>query len=140
MESKEEYLTLFELGCADLKLVEKNLGDKDIRQQLLLFHLQQAIEKFLKSLLSLKKIKFPKVHDIGELVELCEKKGITLPQYVEEFINLTPYAVEFRYGFMIEEILDVNYYYQMVLKFKEFLEKVHKEYARKENPKKKNMA
>ena len=37
---------LFELGCADLKLVERNLDDEEISKQLLLFHLQQAVEKF----------------------------------------------------------------------------------------------
>lgn len=124
MEAKEEYLALFELGCADIKLVEKNLQDRDIREQLLLFHLQQAVEKFLKALLSLHHINFPKIHDIGELIELCEEAGVTLPEYVEEFISLTPYAVEFRYGLMIEEILDVNYYYQKALEFKKMLEKI----------------
>lgn len=129
MEAKEEYLALFELGRADLKLVEKNLGDKDIREQMLLFHLQQAVEKFLKSLLSLQHIKFPKIHDIEELIELCEEGGITLPEYIEEFVNLTPYAVEFRYGLMIEETLDIYYYYEKVSEFKRFVEKIHDEHA-----------
>jgi HEPN domain-containing protein len=124
MKAKEEYLALFELGCADIKLVEKNLRDKDIRGQLLLFHLQQAVEKFLKALLSLHRIKFPKIHDISELIELCEEAGVTLPEYVEEFISLTPYAVEFRYGLMIEEILDVKYYYRKALKLKKVVEKI----------------
>ena len=98
MNNKREHLNLFELGCADLKLVERNLDDKEISRQLLLFHLQQAVEKFLKSLLSLKNIKFPKSHDIEALIELCEERGIELPEYVEEFVSLTPYAVGFRYG------------------------------------------
>ena len=128
MLDKEEYLALFELGCADLKLVEKNLQEKEIREQLLLFHLQQAVEKFLKALFSLRQVKFPKIHDIGELIELCEGTGIILPEYIEEFINLTPFAVEFRYGLMIEETLDLSYYYQKVLEFKKMVEKIiHKE-------------
>lgn len=135
MVGKEEYLILFELSCADLKLVEKNLKDNEVRPQLLLFHLQQAIEKFLKSLLSFKQIKFPKVHDIGKLIELCKKNKITLPEYVEEFLNLTPYAVEFRYGLVVEDTLDVEYYYKRILEFKKFLEKTHKEYTRKKNNK-----
>ena len=128
MLDKEEYLALFELGCADLKLVEKNLQEKEIREQLLLFHLQQAVEKFLKALFSLRQVKFPKIHDLGELIELCEGTGIILPEYIEEFINLTPFAVEFRYGLMIEETLDLSYYYQKVLEFKKMVEKIiHKE-------------
>jgi HEPN domain-containing protein len=91
---------------------------------MLLFHLQQAVEKFLKALLSAHNIKFPKVHDIEKLIELCEENKISLPEYVEKFIDLTPYAVEFRYGLMMDEVLDVNYYYQEVLKFKRFVEKI----------------
>lgn len=126
MDNKEEYIALFELGCADLKLVEKNLKDRDIREQLLLFHLQQAIEKFFKSLLSFNQIEFPKVHDIAKLIELCEEHRITVPDYTEEFIKLTPYAVEFRYGFMVEEVLDTNYYYKKVSEFKNFVGKAIK--------------
>lgn len=124
MQGKEEYLALFELGRADLKLVEKNIKEKDIREQLLLFHLQQAVEKFLKALLSLHQVEFPRIHDLDELMQLCEETGITLPEYVQEFINLTPYAVEFRYGLMIEETLDLRYYYQKVLEFKKMVEKI----------------
>lgn len=118
MKERREHDVLFELCDADLKLVEKNMHDKDIRKQLLLFHLQQAVEKFLKALLSFKNIKFPKVHDIEDLIELCSEKGILLPEYVEDFVNLTPYAVEFRYGLMIEEVLDIKLYYQRVVDFK----------------------
>lgn len=124
MQGKEEYLALFELGCADLKLVEKNLQEKEIREQLLLFHLQQAVEKFLKALLALRQVKFPRIHDLDELIELCEETGIILPEYIEEFINLTPFAVEFRYGLMIEETLDLSYYYRKVLEFKKMVEKI----------------
>ncbi|MFN3480672.1 MAG: HEPN domain-containing protein [Thermodesulfovibrionales bacterium] len=122
MRDKKEYEALFELGVEDLKLVEKNLGDPEIRPQLLLFHLQQAVEKFLKSVLSFHGIKYPKVHDIEELIELCEENNIILPSYIESLIDLTPYAVEFRYGLMIEELLDLRHYYELVRGFKEFVQ------------------
>ncbi|MEW6007346.1 MAG: HEPN domain-containing protein, partial [bacterium] len=76
MENKEEYIILFELGCADLKLVEKNLKEEDISRKILLFHLQQTVEKFLKSLLSFANIKFPKTHDLEILIEACEDNKI----------------------------------------------------------------
>lgn len=122
MKNKKEYEALFELGDGDLKLVEKNLGDPDIRPQLLLFHLQQAVEKFLKSLLAFHGIKYPKVHDIEDLIELCEENNIILPSYIETFTDLTPFAVEFRYGLMIEESLDIKQYYELVQDFKRFLQ------------------
>lgn len=122
MTNKKEYEALFELGVEDLKLVEKNLGDLEIRPQLLLFHLQQAVEKFLKSLLPFRGIKYPKVHDIEDLIELCEENNIILPSYIEGLIVLTPYAVEFRYGLMIEESLDLKQYYELVSDFKNFVQ------------------
>ena len=122
MKAKEECVALFELGCADLKLVEKNLGDEDIKEHILLFHLQQAAEKFFKSVLSKQHIKFQRVHDIGQLIELCQNGKIELPGYVEEFIDLTPFATEFRYGLMGDETLDVHYYCQKALEFKKFIE------------------
>jgi len=123
MVIKEEYRALFDLGCENLKLVEKNLKDKEIREQILLFHLQQAVEKFLKSLISLNHVRFPKIHDIEELIELCKENKIPLPEFVDEFVSLTPFAVEFRYGIIIEETLDINYFYQKVKEFKKFTEK-----------------
>jgi hypothetical protein len=63
-------------------------------------------------------------HDLSEIIELCEEASITLPEYIEEFISLIPYAVEFRYGLMIEETLDLNYYYQKVLEFQKMVEKI----------------
>lgn len=126
MKKMQEFENFFELGVADLKLVEKNLNDQEIRQQLLLFHLQQAVEKFLKTLLSKANIKFPKVHDIEKLIELCEENNILLPDYVGDFIDLTPYAVEFRYGLIIEETVDIKQYFDKVKKFKDFVENIIK--------------
>lgn len=123
MKKIPEFENFFELGNSDLKLVEKNLHDEEIRQQLLLFHLQQAIEKFLKALLSRNNIKFPKVHDIEKLIEICNENNIQLPDYVEDFIDLTPFAVEFRYGLIMEESIDIKYYFDMAEKFKKFVEK-----------------
>ncbi len=110
MKDRREHLALFELGCADLKLVERNLNDEEISRQLLLFHLQQAVEKFLKTLLSSKQITFPKINDIEALIELCEEHKIELPEYIEEFVSLTSYAVGFRYALIVEEVSDLPYW------------------------------
>lgn len=121
MKDIPEFENFFELANSDLKLVEKNLDDEEIRQQLLLFHLQQAIEKFLKALLSKNNIKFPKVHDIEKLIEICNENNIQLPDYVEDFVDLTPFAVEFRYGLILEESTDIKYYFEKAEMFKKFV-------------------
>jgi HEPN domain-containing protein len=124
MKNRREHFALFELGCADFKLVERNLDDEEIKRQLLLFHLQQAVEKFLKSLLSSKNIRFLKIHDIEALIELCEENEIELPEYVEEFVGLTAYAVGFRYALIMEEISDLPDWYKKASEFKAFVERI----------------
>ena len=86
-----------------------------------LFHLQQAVEKSLKSLLSFAEVDPPRTHDIEALVELCEREGIELSDYVEEFSKLTPYAVELRYTFTNEEPPDVGHLLRLTERFLRFV-------------------
>ena len=39
------------------------------------FHAQQCVEKYLKAFLTLKRIDFPKTHDVGELLVLISKNA-----------------------------------------------------------------
>jgi HEPN domain-containing protein len=121
---KKEFEVLFELAEADLKVVERLFNEEEIKEEILLFHLQQAVEKLLKVLLSSNKVEYPKIHDIERLIKLCNQNKIVLPEYVEEFVKLTPYAVEFRYGLLIDETLDIGYYYERALGFKKFVKEL----------------
>jgi len=121
MQFNKEYEVLFFIANSELQLVEKNLFDHEIRKEILLFHLQQSTEKFLKSLLSYKGIEFPKVHDIAKIIELCQNNSIELPDFVEELIDLNPFAVEFRYSIIIEEQLDLQFYFNKVVKLKNYI-------------------
>lgn len=64
--------------------------------EIVCFHCQQAVEKYLKALLILnKEPNIPKTHNIDLLLNLCAK-------YDKEFLNftgseLTTYAVDLRY-------------------------------------------
>ncbi len=58
------------------------------------FHAQQCAEKYLKALLSFKRIDFPRIHDIGELMRAS---GIMVKLSVEEQRLLTDYATVTRY-------------------------------------------
>ncbi len=102
------------MASADIKLVEKNMHDKDIIPQILLFHLQQGAEKLLKSLISAAGKKFPRAHDIAQIIEACEQNAIDLPDYIEDFIVLSPYAVDFRYGIMGREFPDIEDLYKKI--------------------------
>lgn len=61
------------------------------------FHCQQCIEKYLKALLVLKRIDFPKTHDLIELLEIALKKEPLLGIYRTELRILNPFSVQFRY-------------------------------------------
>ncbi len=64
---------------------------------LVCFHCQQAAEKYLKALLILHEVTFPKTHDLVSLLELCVpfQPGIELLREPVELLN--PYSVRFRY-------------------------------------------
>lgn len=60
------------------------------------FHLQQAVEKSLKAWLALKRIDYPRTHDLSLLLRLLEDVG----EDIEPFwclLGLNPFAVQFRY-------------------------------------------
>ncbi len=60
------------------------------------FHCQQAVEKYLKALLIVRGIKFPRIHDIERLVRflpVADRPQMT----VEEQGALTDYATQTRY-------------------------------------------
>lgn len=61
------------------------------------FHSQQCIEKYLKALLVLKRQNFPKTHDLIELLEIAIKREPLLDIYRPELRILNPFSVQFRY-------------------------------------------
>jgi HEPN domain-containing protein len=62
------------------------------------FHLQQAAEKFLKSLLTALEIEYPRTHDLGLLLELVVASAPALARFADAFDTFVPYAVEIRYS------------------------------------------
>jgi HEPN domain-containing protein len=61
------------------------------------FHAQQAVEKYLKASLVWEQIEFPKTHDIATLLILLSKKHKELTDTLTEAAELTPYGVSYRY-------------------------------------------
>ena len=61
------------------------------------FHCQQAAEKLLKAILSVKQVRFAKTHDLLELMALIKESGTQLPIELTELDLLNPFAVEYRY-------------------------------------------
>jgi HEPN domain-containing protein len=59
---------------------------------------QQGVEKSIKAVLAAHGVDFPFTHDIGGLVGICNKAGVSLPDDLQEADRLTPYAGALRYG------------------------------------------
>ena len=61
------------------------------------FHAQQCAEKYIKALLTLRQIAFPRTHDLAALYALCKQNGIILPVSEDKLEKLSAFAVEVRY-------------------------------------------
>jgi HEPN domain-containing protein len=61
-------------------------------------HAQQAVEKAIKAVLSVKQTKFPFTHDLERLREFAKASGIDLPATLDGVERLTPFARDERYG------------------------------------------
>lgn len=62
------------------------------------FHAQQAVEMFLKAVLASNAVPYERTHDIERLASLASDGGIRLPAESDALTQLTPWAVERRYG------------------------------------------
>lgn len=61
------------------------------------FHAQQCGEKYLKALLILKDVDFPKTHDLLTLDTLCNQAGIFTGLIPQQLSDLSKHAVQTRY-------------------------------------------
>ena len=70
------------------------------------FHAQQAVEKLLKAALATVGGIPPRTHDLAHLTDLVAAAGLSPPAAAREARHLGPWAVEFRYGDPLDEVLD----------------------------------
>jgi HEPN domain-containing protein len=61
------------------------------------FHAQQCAEKYLKAILIVHDLNFPKVHDLVALRDVCSQAGIAISVSEDELSTLSFYAVQVRY-------------------------------------------
>lgn len=80
----------------DLRSAEALLASPDVPAWSPAFHLQQCAEKYLKGLLTALGLRFPKTHDLGELIALLpsDQRPSPGPAIVAD---LTEYAAAGRY-------------------------------------------
>lgn len=87
------------IGFANIDLVGAKalfeMGDDFLG--LAAFHAQQAAEKSMKAYLTFHSVRVPKTHDIGDLLALIELKDKELFLLLSPCVELTDYAVAYRY-------------------------------------------
>ena len=84
------------LEAADRDIETLKLLFADSPEESFGFHLQQASEKALKAWLALVGRRYPRTHDLEELLDLLGSSG-EATGFFRVLAVLTPYAVEFRY-------------------------------------------
>jgi HEPN domain-containing protein len=72
------------------------------------FHLQQAVEKALKAVLSAAGVAFRRTHDIAELLDLVADNRLPDPPHADWLDELNPYAVSVRYGIAMTPGVDLD--------------------------------
>jgi HEPN domain-containing protein len=68
-----------------------------VRNSIVGFHCQQAVEKILKAVLSEYGVPFRRTHDLRELMDALADAGHPLPRTLASLDALTPFATLFRY-------------------------------------------
>ena len=68
------------------------------------FHSQQAVEKFMKAYLVRHQIEFPRTHDLAILRKLISRSEERLAEQLAFADSLTPFGVEMRYPGEIQEV------------------------------------
>lgn len=81
----------------DELVLERLLDDREVDDDTLGFHAQQAVEKLLKAILASRSVDYPRTHNIRVLIELLAKDGIQLPEELSQIARLTQFGTTFRY-------------------------------------------
>jgi HEPN domain-containing protein len=74
-------------------------------REIVAFHCQQAVEKYLKALLVQRQVEFPKTHDIAKLLDRVATIDVATANSLRDADTLTPFGVEARYPSDAPEVL-----------------------------------
>jgi HEPN domain-containing protein len=102
----EQYKVFILKAEQDISLVHEVMGNNKVAPEIMLFHIQQSVEKLIKALFTYHSVRFPKTHDLDELVELAQEHGIALSPLMEKLTELSPYAVG-RYTILHDDLHDI---------------------------------
>ena len=94
-EGANQAAVLARKADADAIAVRELAGNLKITDEIVGFHAQQAIEKWLKALMASRGMEEARIHDIGRLLQLLENDGAKLI-WGGKYSNLRPTDYESR--------------------------------------------
>jgi HEPN domain-containing protein len=107
MSDREHAKEILEAARRDLRALHGMNDPQVFSDEIFGFHAQQAAERALKAWLAHNGIRFPKTHDLKQLIDLLVQSGID-PGDLSALVDLNAFAVQYRYEslFINEEALD----------------------------------
>lgn len=96
----EVALISLEKAQQDLVAAQKLLHDADISDEIVGFHIQQAIEKSFKAILLRHTIDYPHTHNLRLLIDLCRNSHIQIPSEFLQVDVFNRFAVQWRYDLL----------------------------------------
>ena len=91
-------------ASADATAARKFADSPEISDEIIGFHAQQAVEKWLKAVMAKLGLQQQRTHDIDQLCRVLEEQGVELPAPRLRLAELTDFAVPLRY----EDLLDAE--------------------------------
>jgi len=98
---------MLRMARKDLAALDGMLSEETFAEEVYGFHAQQAAEKALKCWLCVLTDEAPRTHDLEQLLVLLEEAGADVPAEFLDLMDLTDFAVIFRYG-EIDLDADIN--------------------------------
>lgn len=96
-EHREVALLLLRKATSDLAAARTLAAEADQSDDVVGFHVQQAIEKAIKSALTWLSGEVPRTHDLSYLLEVAADRRVDPPLSLDDAEQLGPWAVAMRY-------------------------------------------
>ena len=107
MPDLDQARSLISMARKDLKAIEILSTAEGADDEIVGYHAQQAVEKATKAWLCLLDVEYPWTHDLRALMASLEQAGAELPTNADTLIDLTDFAVQYRYeAMMVDESID----------------------------------
>ncbi len=84
--------------------------------EIVFFHLQQSIEKFLKAILSYRGVHYTKTHDLEQLFKLLGTEFILNKSDIEFIEELNMCAVQGRYDYVSDALNNIDDFFDIAKK------------------------